>query len=290
MTTTVAALTSHPAKFPNYVLDRIALYVRAEARALGRPARVLDPFAGVGRIHSLPSRIAETTGIEIEPEWAACRSRTLVGDATQLPPEWTGTFDVVATSPCYGNRLADHHEAKDACSACGGAGAEWDENGCDEAPWLCSSCSSIDCACGGFTRELRAHVDSCSTCRSRRCPKCGGNGLSKRYTYRDSLRRMPAERSAAVLEWGGKYRYLHRLAWQEAHRVLRPRGLILVNMKNHVRGDVEQMVTEWHEKVLGEEGFDVAGIDALPAPGIRHGKNHEKRTESEQLIVARRKT
>jgi tRNA G10 N-methylase Trm11 len=53
-----------------------------------------------------------TVGVEIEPEWAAMDWRTVVGDATALPfPD--DVFDVVATSPCYGNRLADHHEAKD---------------------------------------------------------------------------------------------------------------------------------------------------------------------------------
>jgi hypothetical protein len=38
--------------------------------------------------------------------------RTQLGDALHLPYP-NGTFDMVITSPCYGNRLADSHEAKD---------------------------------------------------------------------------------------------------------------------------------------------------------------------------------
>jgi tRNA G10 N-methylase Trm11 len=36
----------------------------------------------------------------------------MVGDATALPFA-DATFDGVFTSPCYGNRMADHHNAKD---------------------------------------------------------------------------------------------------------------------------------------------------------------------------------
>ena len=53
-----------------------------------------------------------SVGVELEPEWVAMHSRTIVGDALDLPFH-DDTFDVVATSPCYGNRLADHHNAQD---------------------------------------------------------------------------------------------------------------------------------------------------------------------------------
>lgn len=284
--------TSHPAKFPQYILARIALYVRAESRRLGRPVRVLDPFAGVGRIHNLPKRYAETVGVELEAEWAACRSRTIVGNATKLPRKWTETFDVVATSPCYGNRLADHHDAKDACGECGGIGVVIDPEGCADAPWLCPSCSRVDCSCGGFEEVIRRHNASCSNCRKRLCPRCGGAAVSKRYTYKHSLRRDPSEGSAAVLNWteqGGMYRGLHRAAWKEAHRVLMPKGLILVNMKNHLRNHVEQKVTEWHVECLTDEGFDVETVIDIPAPGIRHGANRVERVDHERLIVGRRR-
>lgn len=70
---------------------------------------LLDPFAGTGRVHELGR---PSWGIEIEPEWAALHPRTLVGNALELPFR-DHSFDCVVTSPAYGNRMADHHEARD---------------------------------------------------------------------------------------------------------------------------------------------------------------------------------
>jgi tRNA G10 N-methylase Trm11 len=104
----------------------IAPIVEQEAKHLGRPMRLLDPFAGVGGVHTLSSESAlgqgdlwetmtsriATVGIELEPEWACHHARTMVGDARALPFS-DATFDIVVTSPTYGNRMADHHNAKD---------------------------------------------------------------------------------------------------------------------------------------------------------------------------------
>jgi hypothetical protein len=50
--------------------------------------------------------------VEIEPEWADMHPNTIVGNALALDfPD--ASFDALVTSPTYGNRLADHHEAKD---------------------------------------------------------------------------------------------------------------------------------------------------------------------------------
>ncbi len=54
----------------------------------------------------------ETIGVEIEPEWASLNKRTVVGNALALS-FGDGDFDAVVTSPTYGNRLADSHNAKD---------------------------------------------------------------------------------------------------------------------------------------------------------------------------------
>ena len=86
---------------------------------------MLDPFAGVGGVHNLdphgdPQRAGfgadndwiDTIGLELEPEWAHQHPWTMVGDATALPFR-DCTFDVVVTSPTYGNRMADHHNGRD---------------------------------------------------------------------------------------------------------------------------------------------------------------------------------
>lgn len=95
---------SHPARFSDALLPVFAKALPPELYPT-----VVDPFAGTGRIHELSN---QTVGVELEPEWAAMHPDTICGSALNLPfPD--DHFDAVCTSPCYGNRLADHHNAAD---------------------------------------------------------------------------------------------------------------------------------------------------------------------------------
>ncbi len=94
----------HPAKFTAKHLNAIIEILGDDSRLL-----ILDPFAGIGTVHDLPYM---TAGIEIEPEWAYQRAGTAVGSALRTGYD-IGYFDAVVTSPCFGNRMADHHDAKD---------------------------------------------------------------------------------------------------------------------------------------------------------------------------------
>lgn len=102
----------HPAKFGRLVLDALGRLVREEADALGRRPLVLDPFGGVGRVHELRPW-ADTVAVELEAPWVRQRRRNSVrGNALRLPVR-SGSVDVVSTSPVYGNRMSDHHNARD---------------------------------------------------------------------------------------------------------------------------------------------------------------------------------
>jgi hypothetical protein len=115
--------TRHPAKFSTPILASIGRAIGAHAKDLGRPVSVLDPFAGTGRIHGLGPhpQISRIVGVELEPEWASYHPDTICADSIAWMRDrahrgGSGRFDVVATSPCYGNRFSDHHEAKDPSS------------------------------------------------------------------------------------------------------------------------------------------------------------------------------
>lgn len=95
----LAPVPSHPARYSRQLFAVIH-------RMLPRDGIVLDPFAGTGGIHRLATGWRRTVGVELEPEWANLHRDTIVGNALALPfPD--ATFDAVATSPCYANRMAD---------------------------------------------------------------------------------------------------------------------------------------------------------------------------------------
>jgi SAM-dependent methyltransferase len=97
---------SHPARYSKALIPVFA-------ELLGAPCDVLDPMAGVGGVHALQQYGHRTVGVELEAEWAALNRHTLQGNALALPFK-DETFDAILVSPCYGNRLADRHNAKDA--------------------------------------------------------------------------------------------------------------------------------------------------------------------------------
>lgn len=103
----VPAKKEHPAPFSDPILNTIGEKVRGAST-------VLDPFAGVGNVHKLRdlADVEKTIGIEIEPEWAAKHPDTIEGNALDMPFD-DGSIPAIVTSPTYGNRMADHHDAKD---------------------------------------------------------------------------------------------------------------------------------------------------------------------------------
>lgn len=232
----------HPAKFSDSILDGIVPYLQPRWK-------VLDPFAGVGVVHSLRDRIAvKTVGVELEPEWANQHPDTIVGDALALPPRWRNRFDAVVTSPTYGNRLADHQDAQERCRPCGATG----------------------------------EVDGAI------CTKCGGEGRRayKRITYRHTLGRPLTPGNSGSMQWGTAYRKFHRAAWTEALRVIKPGGRLIINVSDHVRGGEVQHVTDWHVRtILGLGTATLYAFDRVGTVRMRYGANRDLRVPHEAIVV-----
>lgn len=257
ITENVAA--SHPAKWSTPVLEAITAAVENEADRVGHGLSLLDPMAGIGR-----ARLEQATkpyaravaGVELQPEW--CTAGTTQGNATRLDFA-SGLFDGVVTSPVFGNRMSDHHDAKDRCGACGGTAYRTDP------------------ALGVHGSDLHP------------CPTCKGSGLSWRNTYAHALRRHGGELvagSAAAIQWGPAYRQLHRRVLAECIRVVVEDGLLAVNMSNHVREGAEQFVTEWWLNEIILAGCRIREVRRVESRRQRHGANGGVRVDGECLIVA----
>lgn len=233
---------------------------------LGTDWEVLDPFAGTGRIHELRPRV-KTFGVEIEPEGAAMSRYTRCGDATHLPRAWTGRFRAVACSPTYASRMADHHDAKEKCKPCGGTGMT------PNVP----------------LRNLPGKV-----LLGHPCSKCDGTGKRKykRFTYKHSLGRDLHPRNTGGMQWSEKddapYKVLHREAWAESWRVLQEGGLLIVNVKNHIRKYVEIDVVGWHAETIKALGFEEVERIPVKTPGMGFGANRDARAECEYVLVFRK--
>jgi len=92
--------TPHPAPYSPMVR-----WVMAQQISWG--SLTLDPFSGSGLLDGISTHIRAVC-VEIEPEWA-----TMVqGNALALPFA-DETFDAIATSPTFSNRMSDHHNARD---------------------------------------------------------------------------------------------------------------------------------------------------------------------------------
>ena len=263
-------VTNHPAPYTNALLPVMASLLPAG------PTKILDPFCGTGKVARLKAWLpqAEFFGYEIEKEWAAqarqSGCRCITGDSRNMA-YGVATFDAICTSPTYGSRMADHHDARERCKPCHGKGL-----------W---------CASHNVGWHNPEHMRTL-TCEEHltTCPKCHGKGyrVYERHTYRHTLGRPLTPGNSGAMQWGEEYRQLHREVYHECRRVLKLGGILVLNIKDHIRRGVLQEVTKWHYFALLDLGLVCTARVHVPCPGQRHGANGHLRVEYESVLQFRR--
>lgn len=116
---------------------------------------------------------------------------------------------------------------------------------------------------------------------------------SKRHTYRHYLGRELTDGSSGMMQWGDEYRAFHTEAWVEVLRVLRPGGLFVLNISDHVRKSKVMPVSAWHRATLRGLGVDWLPGDegriAVSTRRQRHGANGDLRVVNEWVMVGRKR-
>lgn len=270
-------LRPHPAKFSDVHLAAARSYLDDEVRRRGittEELRVLDSFAGTGLVHELPYT---TVGVELEPEWASYHPDTIVGNATDLAAAGItpGSFGAYFTSTTFANRMADTYDgSRDTCTTCRGTGCK----------------VGADC----MALHMKPVAPEVIPSPHGACERCEGTGFAPttRNTYRISLGRMPSEGSACCLQWGARWRRLHRLAIVQAVEAVADEGLLLVNASDSrrtVSGElVYPKVVEFLTMTLLRAGCYLVAIDRLETKRQGNGANREVRAAWEHLIVVRK--
>ncbi len=204
-------LSDHPARYTPALLPLFkALLEKREP--------ILDVFAGTGeRIRTIRP---DCVLLEIEREWAAV-SRGIVADAMVLPfPD--RSFSAICTSPTYGNRMADHHRARDG---------------------------------------------------------------SRRITYTHVLGHRLSSHNSGAMQFGEDYCFLHRVVWQECWRVLERRGILVLNVSDHIRHGKVVPVSQWHKQALEAIGFRLVAEYLVKTQRMRYGQNGNLRVDGEYVYV-----
>ena len=213
----------HPAVYSTALLPVMAQYLK-------KKDCVLDMFAGTGKI----ARIrefgfkGEIICNELEKDFATGSpyykevDKWIFGDARNIGLA-SDSIPAIATSPCYGNRMADKGLPK----------------------------------ADGYSRATYTH------------------GLGKKLK----------DGNAGVLQWGRAYQDLHRKVWKEAYRLLEDKGLLIVNVSNHIRNFEEVDVVAWHQRTIAKLGFTLMAHEKIKTPRYGYGQNGQLRVDSESVLV-----
>lgn len=212
---------NHPAKYSDQFIPIFAELLKGREN-------VLDPFAGTGKLALIKSYgfAGKVICNELEKEWAESSiypvDQWFISDAANMAWAPNESVDAICTSPTYGNRMADHFDAKD---------------------------------------------------------------NSKRITYRHVLGRPLNEHNTGRMQWGDGYRNKHIEVYTECMRVLKPSGLLIINISDHIRKGEIIPVTDWHREAIMDLGFTFREELKIETQRMGFGRNSGLRVNYESILV-----
>lgn len=108
---------------------------------------------------------------------------------------------------------------------------------------------------------------------------------SREQTYTVCNQKPLQEGNTGKVTWGDTYKELHKDAYKEAYRVLTKNGIIVINIKNHIRKGKVQNVAKWHRDTLQDIGFKLINIKRVKCSGVSIGGLNLPRVSYEHIMV-----
>ena len=217
---------------------------------------------------------------------------TCGGSSMKHPATYTDSF-----IPIFAKLLSDRKTVLDPFAGTGKlgliknygfAGQIW----CNELEpeWVTSSLHKVDKWVVGDARDLSWAMGVDAICTSptygnRMADSHTAKDKSRRITYTHYIGRKLTDGNSGAMQWGEKYRNLHKDVWNECWNVLSLNGLMIVNVSNHIRKGQEVDVVGWHEECLKNIGFKLAEHIKIKTPRMKVGQNFEKRILHESILV-----
>lgn len=237
---------SHPAPFSDSIMGVLKDLI------FDWEGPILDPYAGIGRVHELGRD--DTYGIEIEEEWAATHDHTVWADSSTLALPAVGDVDGycsvldkstnvrgniarpngIVTSPDYGNRMADQYL--------------------------------------GTPEERRLRDEE--------------GVMPRRRSYAISLGRQVSDGSAARYPFGPGYQGTHREIFTAVTGVCNPGARLALNVSDHFAAYTRIYVTSWWVEMIASLGWYVERMIPVGTRRFRDGANSDLRVDAESIIVA----
>jgi tRNA G10 N-methylase Trm11 len=111
---------------------------------------------------------------------------------------------------------------------------------------------------------------------------------SKRNTYTHTLGRMLHDENTGKMQWGEKYKNKHIEIYKEFHRVLSDDGIVIINIKDHIRKGKIINVSDFHKSTLESIGFVLIDSIEVPVNSLGFGANGSVRLPYENIYVFRK--
>lgn len=110
---------------------------------------------------------------------------------------------------------------------------------------------------------------------------------SRRRSYTHDIGRDLTPGNSGVMPYGNAYKELHHDVWVESTRVLKPRGLFILNCSGFIRDGAVVRVSEWHMNELFRLGYMLESAVTVNTPRMRFGANHAARVDGELVASLR---